>query len=178
MALSNTARWALGVVASVAFAGGVTSIALRSVEPAPVAFVADSAQRIGVLTFVNTAVNNAMRPNPECLQGACSLDFEPRLAGRADCKNNAAYKLQELLLAGFKADEFDIWFVEMRAADNAGHAVLLHKPTGLVLDSNSPHLLTRHQLRWTYRFKGACETCAIPAIRAAEAIRPSLAVKP
>lgn len=173
MALSNTARWALGAVASLAFAGGVTSITIRSVEPASVAFVAERGVSMSVLRFVNSAVNRAFRPNPECYAGGCSGDYEPRLSGNADCKNIAASKVLELYLAGARLDEVSMWVAVQKDFPNVMHIVVVHEPTGAVLDNLDP--VVRHRSkRPDLKLLAPCPACAKPAQAAAEALRPGI----
>lgn len=129
---------------------------------------------LATIAFINHAVNGALRPDPACRNhplGACSHDYTPRLAGEVDCKQYAAVKLRELILAGAQPRDFVIWRV--RTANGHMHAVLVQTSTGLVLDNligavEPRQLKERHE---GYVFGAPCDACGDAARDDAAAIR-------
>lgn len=123
------------------------------------------------IDFINYAVNHAVRP---CAQvrhdGYCTADYAPALVG--DCKQYAAVKLRELLLAGAEPGEFVIWITQIPGQART-HAVLVHTPDGLVLDSVT-NVVEPRAFKERYEglaFVRPCERCGEPARADAAAIR-------
>lgn len=79
------------------------------------------------LEAVNASVNTRFQ---HCAAWSCTTDFRPALKG--DCKQAAAMKLRDLILAGAHPDEFVIWVVRV---PGGLHAVVVQRESGLVLDS-------------------------------------------
>lgn len=134
---------------------------------------------LSTIEFINKAVNEAMRPCAAWYaHGACTDHWRPTLTG--DCKQFAAVKLRELIVAGADPSEFTIWIVRQAGARNGNtHAVLVHNPTQAVLDLPTQvrpgvgmgdgrpvsQVLSR---RWKERREGMaflrpCAECAEPA---------------
>jgi predicted transglutaminase-like cysteine proteinase len=122
------------------------------------------------LYTVNAAVNAATRWACPAVAAACVADYEPRAAG--DCKTFAANKLYELVRLGADPRDFVIWIVQQPRA-KLRHAVLLHVPSGDVLDTAQNGILRRATLEHEgVKFIEACPDCGAAAIAAARYHQP------
>lgn len=124
---------------------------------------------LDAMEAINLHVNAAFTHCPG--NWACTADYIPATYG--DCKQAAATKLRDLILAGAGPDEFVIWIVHL---PSGYHAVVVQRSTGLVLDSldrqvRPMRVKAQHHMEFEGPLLGPCDECGTSAKWAARIVK-------